>query len=425
MAHDPNRRYEFRCPIYGFIELIEAEIDVINHPAFQRLRRIKQLAWTDYIYPGAMHTRFEHSLGVMHMASLLFDGIKQRSRKILESEYYFTDGRFERDRQIVRLAALLHDVGHSPFSHAAEDLMPINEETKRPYRHEDYSVSIIKEKFQSVIDNHPHFSGLGIKAKDVADLIEGNEDAEILIFWRDLITGQLDADRIDYLLRDSHHAGVNYGKFDWQRLVQTVVAVPKRSVDLNESRNLGVSEGGLHAAEGLILARYFMFTQVYYHKTRVAYDIHCREALRELLPKRKFPSPELENIQNYLEWDDWRVLGLISHGKGGEHARRIRERNHYRLIYETSDAPSDNELEKFQQVKELLGDLVLDEATSEKSWYKIGGSDIPIISNNNEVKPLSFFSPVVSKITITNKAHLFVDKDKVDEAKQRIARAEL
>lgn len=91
MVHDPNRRYEFRCPVYGFIELNEAEVDVINHPAFQRLRRIKQLAWTDYIYPGAMHTRFEHSLGVMHMASLLFDGIKNRSEDVLKSERYFSD----------------------------------------------------------------------------------------------------------------------------------------------------------------------------------------------------------------------------------------------------------------------------------------------------------------------------------------------
>src|SRR5436190_6166095 len=110
-------RYEIRCPVHGFIRLNDWEMEIITQMPFQRLRRIRQLAWTDFVYPGAMHTRFEHSLGVMHIASQLYDSIVRRSRKLLEDYYGYEEAGFKRDRALVRLAALLHDVGHSPFSH--------------------------------------------------------------------------------------------------------------------------------------------------------------------------------------------------------------------------------------------------------------------------------------------------------------------
>src|SRR2546421_3413048 len=105
--------YEFRCPIHGFIEVDEWEREIIAHPAFQRLRRIRQLGWTDYVYPGAMHTRFEHSLGVMHVATRLFKAIRRSSADILREAFAYDDVGFDRHLRIVRLAALLHDLGHS------------------------------------------------------------------------------------------------------------------------------------------------------------------------------------------------------------------------------------------------------------------------------------------------------------------------
>src|ERR1700688_2169002 len=107
----PHQIYEIRCPVHGFIVLNDWEWTVISQPAFQRLRRIRQLAWTDYVYPGAMHTRFEHSIGVMHTASLLYDSIEKRSQNLLKSDLAYNDAGLKRDRQLVRLAALLHDVG--------------------------------------------------------------------------------------------------------------------------------------------------------------------------------------------------------------------------------------------------------------------------------------------------------------------------
>src|SRR5882757_6610120 len=119
---EPHRIYELRCPVHGFIPFSDWEREIIAQPAFQRLRRIRQLAWTDQVYPGAMHTRFEHSLGVMHVASRLYDAIVNRSQDVLESELTYNADGLRKDRILVRLAALLHDVGHCPFSHAAETL---------------------------------------------------------------------------------------------------------------------------------------------------------------------------------------------------------------------------------------------------------------------------------------------------------------
>ena len=217
MKTDAYRTYEIRCQVYGFIKLSDLEWLIISQPAFQRLRRIRQLAWTDYVFPGAMHTRFEHSLGVMHMATMLYDGIVERSRDILRDELGYNDEGLKRHRALVRLTALLHDVGHSPLSHAGEGLFPFrSESTIDRYKHEHYSAEIVRRYFADVIKNHPLNRNYGFSADDVANLLEGRPEAGEALFWRDLIAGQLDADRMDYLLRDSLHTGVGYGQYDWQ-----------------------------------------------------------------------------------------------------------------------------------------------------------------------------------------------------------------
>jgi len=207
------RYYEIRDPVYGFIRFNELEKDIINHPVFQRLRRIKQLALTEMVYPSATHTRFEHSLGVMHLASQFYDRIVSENKNYLETKLHYNEAGFRRDRQLVRLGALLHDIGHTPFSHVGEDkkLMKENPETNKPYKHEHYSVEIIKNKLGDIIKNHDINQNYRISADEIAGLIEGNE--EVLgrkIFWKQLISGQLDADRCDYLLRDPHHSHNNY-----------------------------------------------------------------------------------------------------------------------------------------------------------------------------------------------------------------------
>ena len=151
-----KHEYEIRDPIFGFVEFNEWEKEIINSAPFQRLRRIRQLALTDMVYPGALYSRFEHSLGVMHFSALMFDAIvsNSRNKKILETEMNYREAGLERDKQMIRLAALLHDIGHAPFSHASEEIMPTNPKTSNLYQHEDYSAEIINGPLKSIIEDH-------------------------------------------------------------------------------------------------------------------------------------------------------------------------------------------------------------------------------------------------------------------------------
>jgi len=423
MARNSHRTYEIRCPVYGFIKLDDWERKIISQPAFQRLRRIRQLSWTDYVYPGAMHTRFEHSLGVMHMATMLYDSVVDRSGEILEKELGYNNDGLRRHRKLVRLAALLHDVGHSPFSHAAEELFPFRDDAPNErYQHEHYSAEIVRHEFSDVIKNHSLNRNYGFSADDVANLLEGSVDAREALFWRDLISSQLDADRMDYLLRDSLHSGVDYGKYDWHRLVHTVTAIPSTE---DGGTRLGVTEGGWHAAEGLIIARYFMFTQVYFHKTRVILDYHLKQALANMLPNGTFPKPVGHELNDYLEWDDWCVLGKLKNGEGGEDGERLRKRDPYREITSTLETPDEKELDKLASWEKTLGNLIATKITAEKSWYKLGVTDIPVLAEGPEkcVKVLSELSSVVSNIKTVQQIRLYARPSDVEKARNLIGQA--
>ena len=414
-----EKAYEIRCPLYGFVKITEWERDIIALPEFQRLRRIRQLAWTDQVYPGAMHTRFEHSLGVMELATRMYDAVVESSKERLSDEFGYNADGFRQQRIRVRLAALLHDVGHAPFSHAGEELMPFQPESEsKRYKHEHYSSAIIRHRFKSVIDDHQQNNNYRVGAEEIAALIDGTSKAGESIFWREIVSGQIDADRTDYLRRDSLHCGVTYGHFDWRRLLNTVVVVPDPET---EAARLGVEEGGVHAAEAMILARYFMFTQVYFHKTRMAFNVHLQDALKELLGG-EFPKPTEDEIGAYLRWDDWRVLGLLAEGEGGEHGRRLAGRDHFREVFHTPEQPSVQDEERLEKIKEALGELLVAEDTAGSSWYKRGSSDIPILDDSGQVRPLSHHSPIVEKIENNRQVRLYSTKEDLVKAKRIVSR---
>lgn len=416
-----QRKYEFRCAVHGFVTLTDWEREIISQRAYQRLRRIRQLGWTDQVYPGAMHTRFEHSLGVMHVATAMYDGIVNSSRAVLEHDLKFDDAGLQRDRILVRLTALLHDVGHSPFSHAAEELFPQVEGEDRRYEHEEYSAAIIREKLRDAIEQHPLNDNYKIRADEIANLLEGSTETGRSLIWRDIITGQMDADRIDYLIRDSLHAGVHYGQFDWRRLMGCLALV---TTDAGLGYRLGVTEGGLHAAESLVLARYLMFTQVYFHKTRVAYDHHLCQALKEILPNGHFPKPTGIDLDDFLKWDDWRVLGTLASGEGGEHGQRLCERNHYREVFHTPEAPKKQDLARFEKICEDLGDKLRVVVPAEKSWYKVDETDIPIQSDNpgSQIVPLSKLSSVIAGMKPIRKRMAYCSPEDKEHARQIIVK---
>jgi len=351
----------------------------------------------------------------MHVATKVYESVVDRHKPVLVSEMSFNDDGLGRDKQLVRLAALLHDIGHTPFSHASEDLMP-DRPNGRKYEHEHYSAALIRGPLRDVIENHPTCRNYGFKADDIAALIEGSATAKQSLFWREIITGQMDADRMDYLLRDSLHCGVGYGRFDLHRVISTVdVAV---QADAGSPR-LGISEGGWHAAESLVLARYFMFTQVYFHKTRVAYDVHLKEALSDILPGGQFPSPEGAHLDEFLAWDDWRVLGLLADGRGGEHGERLRKRNHYRQVYHTPESPTIVDLEHLKKVRAALGALVVSAQYASKSWYKTGSPDIPVVDDTKHrfARPLSEYSAVVRGLPSSNQVLLYAIPENAEAAR--------
>ena len=379
----------------------------------------------------------------MHVASLLYDSVVSTSSRVLKQVYGYNDLGLTRDRQKVRLAALLHDVGHSPFSHGSEELFPEKPASEadvsgpsrkaKHFRHEDYSVGLIRDVFRAVIDDDDwNRRNYGITADEVAAIIEGNPKAGPALFWRDLLSGQLDADRMDYLLRDSHHIGVNYGRYDLHRLVSTVRAFGEpeggdSTRDLKAPR-IGISSGGWNAAEALILARYSMHKQVYFHKTRIAYDIHLRYAMESMLPQGKYPSPTREGLADYLKWDDWRILGMLGGGAGGEHGKRLLTRNHYRLVYQTRENPRNfEEFEsaeaELKSVNKALGDLVVARKTCVNNWYKHGSVDIPVQNERNpdDVRPLSDYSSLLRGFTSSDQELLYVTPESAAAAKQIVS----
>ena len=421
--------YDFRCPIHGFIRVNEWERKILEHPAFQRLRRIRQLAWTDMVYPGAGHTRFEHSLGVMETATRMFDEIWRRKKKVLE-DFQFETESAQRHRIILRLAALLHDVGHSPFSHAGEEVMPVVNNAR--VEHEAYSAQIIRHLMTDVIDDDvSNKRQFNVKAAEIADFIDGKVLDGPLVFWKQLLSSQLDADRADYLLRDSHHIGVQYGNYDLHRLLVSlsVTADPE-----TENPIIVIDEGGWHSAEALIIARYLMFTQVYYHKTRLIYDFHLSHTLKSILANEQarsgladpssFPPPtDRENLEAYVRWDDWRVLGALANGGGEEHGAIIRARRHCRRVFDGGDFAEPGMAERYDRVKAALDGLVKYEFDANKSWYK--KTDEILVARgdedatNRQVRPLSQYSTVVKgmqeKSRIRNLYVALEDKQKAKE----------
>lgn len=410
---------EIRCPVYGFVPLDEWERDIIEQRPFQRLRRIRQLAWSDLVYPGATHTRFEHSLGVMHMASMLYDAIVERCQDRLRSEFRYDDTGLARARRLVRFAALLHDVGHGPFSHAVERLAPAKPGTGHPWRHEEYSTAIVRRDYKALIEDHPINRNHNFKVEEVAGLIEGSAAPGPAAIWQDLISGQLDADRMDYLLRDSHHAGVEYGKYDWRRILATVTLVNDPETG---SPRFGILESGRHAAEALLIARYMMFNQVYFHKTRVILDYHLHEAMTCMLEGGCFPGPEGADLDKYLEWDDWQVYSRLLEGRGGEHGDRLLTREFYRHVHETSEFPDDDEEARVDDVEHKLSDLAPVRREARKSWYKPGPLDVLIGSRagGGGTRPLSQTSTIMNNMAPSRRIRLYVPPQHREEARRRI-----
>ena len=413
--------HEIRDPIHIFIRCDSWERDVIDSAPFQRLRFIHQLALTNLLYPGATHTRFEHSLGVMDLASRIFDIVTDENNLKNEIIELFPEVRHADRRmywrRVLRMAALCHDIGHLPFSHAAEkELLP------KGWTHEKLSAELIlSEEMKNVWSARKP----ALDPEDIVKIALGPKEAPDRKFtdWEtilsEIIVGDaFGADRIDYLLRDSYHAGVAYGKFDHYRLIDTLRILPSPpSGDANEQSiepSLGVEEGGLHSAEALLLARYFMFSQVYYHPVRIIYDIHLKDFLLKWLLGGKFST----DAKKHLLHTDIEVTAALREASmdinspGHQYAERIIKRNHFKVLWDRNPADIDINTEAFILIREALEEKFSKESIRfDSALLKNGNADFPVLLRDGNIVSSLSKSEILRKLSPMVFDRVFIDPD--------------
>lgn len=424
----PKPFHEIRDPIHVFIHLDSFEKRVLDSLPFQRLRHITQLALTYLLYPGATHKRFEHSLGVMELAARVFDVVTnpvnttERVRELLP-ELQYPDA-LSYWKRVLRMAALCHDIGHLPFSHAAEEkLLPSG------WSHERLSREFIESNEMSSIWDA---MAPPLKPEHIVKLALGAGKAKDLSFspWEailsEIIVGDaFGVDRIDYLLRDSHHTGVAYGKFDHYRLIDELRILPTFTESTETA--LGIKEGGIYSAEALALARYYMFSQVYYHPIRLIYDRHLQDFLCAWLADGTLPGEGVFSVDlnDHLRMTDnevnsaMRTAAADPQCAGHEPARRIMTHNHYKVLYsrnpEDAKANSDPGAAIAKAAEQEFG--------SEAVRYshpklKNVAKDFPVQARDNRIEPAIAISELLSNLKPASIDYVFVRPDLEPKAKK-------
>lgn len=330
---------EMRDVIHGPIELYPWEMAIIDSPAFQRLRNIKQLGFSEYAYPCAVHNRYIHSIGATHTAGIAFQSVFRNhffSGQDVYHHYYY----------LTRACALLHDIGHGPFSHAIEHSMPdvaslglpaevVGKDTKRQATHEDYTLSLIlNSSLTPVLEKQ--YSKFGITPWHIAcvmnlsfkekDSFLSDKSISFRKILHQIISSEIDADRMDYLQRDSYYAGVSYGKFDANWLLNNLsVHFEKKTA------HLSLSSRAIYAFEDFLLSRYHMFLMVYLHHKSVMYEKMMGQYLISDNCSFRVPSSPDE----YIQCDDSLFYEhLRRDASHNEWADRILNRKGYKLALE-------------------------------------------------------------------------------------------
>lgn len=304
--------------VHGFIPFDEYEKELIDSLPFQRLHYIHQLGIAYLVYPGATHTRFEHSLGTMTLATLIFEKI---CKSVRADVFHFVPRKGSADylywRRVLRMAALCHDLGHLPFSHVAEkDLLG-------SLGHEHWTLKIIDSAYLKPVWDKLRQAPAYLEEIVERDIVEDIKKISIgekkwkeaggkpFTPWErivsEVITGDFfGADRIDYLLRDAKSTGVAYGLFDYHQLIETLRILPSADRGTDELK-LGIDEHGLEACEALLLSRHFMHRRIYQYSSVRAYDFHLRRYM-----KASFSRKMLDSVDDFLSISDIDVIAALN-----------------------------------------------------------------------------------------------------------------
>lgn len=363
---------EVRDPIHGAIHVDKSEVAITDHVYVQRLRSIAQLGFSALPFPGATHSRYAHSLGVMQLAGRAFDSAYD--------QWEFEDpGARERFRSVVRMAALCHDVGHAPYSHCTEFAMPNRSALDSPFvrtptkpcraSHEDYTIAILAypSLSEAFAKNFPFTS------RHVASLLSRDVKVGDNFFWdggfdhrrllSQIISSELDVDRLDYLVRDATFSGAKYGQVDVGWLLSNLSAYPK-----DGQLWLALDSRALYAFEDFLIARHHMFLMVYFHHRSVVYE----ETLKRFVASRGDWTLPVD-LDEYLTVDDAFLTKFLRSGDN-EWARRIVEHRVYKRVLERHGNPREVKLSvEVARLKDAGLDFIKANCTSRLSRYNIGG----------------------------------------------------
>lgn len=382
---------EIADPIHKFIRFTDLEKKIIDSVVFQRLRRIKQLAGAHLVYPAAQHSRFEHSLGTMHVAGLA-------------GEHLFSIGVIEKESiQELRVASLLHDIGHGPFSHLFEEALKVTGNKN----HETIGAEIIcKTELSDIL------SDSGYSPKSISEISFGNSKVK---FKNEIISGSLSADLMDYLPRDGFFTGVEYGKVDYNRIINSF-----RVTD-NESLALDISS--FYSFESMMISRFEMFRAVYFHKTVRSAEVMLLHSI--LLSSEALNLSKL-SLNDYLKLTDdsilWKIYSSHNNKIAKEMISHYLERKLLKCVYERFIRKRDNytklNRDKIEELRLKIARLAnIDERKIFLDTYGI--SLVPLAPNKKEMKSIllvsedEFFKQPVSNLPLVNSITGYLDMIRV------------
>ncbi|HZV76747.1 MAG TPA: HD domain-containing protein [Candidatus Babeliales bacterium] len=385
-------------PVHHFIELSTAEARLLDLPVMQRLRRLRQLGLAYLAFPSAEHSRFTHALGALAMGSRAFDELARRSQNFFGDA---ADAAYQ--RRLVRAALLLHDIGHGPFSHSCETVLGI--------AHEQRTKDLI-----ALADVAHGIAGLEVEPGDVLALIVGDPQSRYPAL-RELVSGpNLDADRMDYLLRDAYFTGVATGRYDAEQLMASL-----RLVEAGGKLAVGIDRRGVVALESFVTARYMMFASVYFHHTTRMFERVLHEALRDIWPNPR----ALDPVEEFMRWDDFRVLDRLDDTKS---AAAVALRNRVRVYALAAEFNAERDLRPFEAshaaLREKYGEANVWADSQSQLMHRLplglGGDATVWVDGPNGPVDAREVSDLIAKLS--GKAYwrkLFVRRDAVEVSQAR------
>lgn len=351
-------------PIHGYISISEEDKMLLDTKEFQRLHRIKQLPLAEYVYPAAVHTRFEHSLGVMHLATLMMENLPI---EVNEEEF-----------RLIRTASLIHDIGHGPFSHLFESI------TLKYLRmnHEEIGKHIVKESVLADV-----LKSIGIDPVEIGYIITG-EKFFLKRFLHQITNSGIDADKLDFIKRDNYHSGAGYGGIDIDRLVNTM--------EIYEDE-LAINATALLTFELFIMARIKSFEAIYFHRTIRAAQLLLLKAMEEFFEEFGFMNSL--KVNDFLTMDDYKLWVEISRSKKGrKYLERLEKRDLLKSAFEKKLIIKKKKEELFKQLEEIRSEIAK-ASNLERDKIFIDLSILPSVPYHNSYSGDPFEFPIFDRKT--------------------------